>query len=89
MIQENKFKYHKLSDHLPSDQMKICVCVRKRPIFKEELASHENDVVSVANPELRLFTQKLKVDGISKYLDVANFKFDNTFNENQTTEELY
>jgi len=69
--------------------MNVCVCVRKRPIFKNELLAGENDVISVANPELKLFTQKLKVDGISKYLDVANFKFDNAFNENETTEELF
>ena len=62
--------------------MKVCVCVRKRPIFKSELAGGENDVVSVANPEIRLFTQKYKVDGISKYIDMSSFKFDNAFNEN-------
>ncbi len=89
MIQNKKFDCHKLTEHIRSDQMKVCVCVRKRPIFKPELAAGENDVVSVANPEIRLFTQKLKVDGISKYLDVQNFKFDNSFNENQETHELF
>lgn len=60
--------------------MKLCVCVRKRPIFKKETILGENDCVSVANPELKIFTPKLKVDGITKYLEENHFKFDNTFN---------
>jgi len=62
--------------------MKVCVCVRKRPIFKKETLSGENDVVSVANPEIKLFTHKFKVDGITKYLEENKYKFDNAFNEN-------
>ncbi len=46
-------------------------------------------MVSVANPEIKLFTHKFKVDGITKYLEENVFKFDNAFNENQTTEELF
>lgn len=62
--------------------MKVCVCVWKRPIFKKETLAGENDVVSVANPEIKLFSHKYKVDGITKYLEENLFKFDNTFNEN-------
>ena len=69
--------------------MKLCVCVRKRPIFKKELAEGENDCLSVANPELKIFAPKFKVDGITKFLEENLFIFDNTFNENETTEELY
>ena len=69
--------------------MKLCVCVRKRPIFKKELLEGDNDCLSVANPEVKIFNQKLKVDGITKYLEDTNFKFDNTFNENETTKDLY
>lgn len=76
-------------DHQPSNQMKLCVCVRKRPIFKKELTEGDNDCLSVANPEVKIFNQKLKVDGITKYLEENQFKFDNTFNENETTEDLY
>ena len=89
MIQKKKYKYHKLADHLESKNMKLCVCVRKRPIFKKELAEGENDCLSVANPELKIFTPKFKVDGITKFLEENLFKFDNSFNENETTEELY
>jgi kinesin family protein 2/24 len=56
MIEKKKYKAHLLGDHITSKQMKLCVCVRKRPIFKHELASGENDCISVANPELKIFT---------------------------------
>ena len=89
MIENKLFKVHKLTEHISPEKMRVCVCVRKRPIFKSELLNGENDVVSVANPELRLFYQKFKVDGITKYLESQTFKFDNAYNENQSTEELY
>ena len=60
--------------------MKLCVCVRKRPIFKKELLNGENDCISVANPEIKIFNSKFKVDGITKYLEDNLFTFDNTFN---------
>lgn len=69
--------------------MKLCVCVRKRPIFKKELLEGDNDCLSVSNPEIKIFSQKLKVDGITKFLEENHFRFDNTFNENETTEDLY
>ena len=49
--------------------MKLVVCVRKRPIFKKELISGQNDCISIANPELKIFIPKIKVDGITKYID--------------------
>ena len=49
----------------------------------------ENDCISVANPEIKIFTPKFKVDGITKYLEANKFWFDNTFNENESTDELY
>ncbi len=85
MIEVKKYQVHRLSDHISSESMKLCVCIRKRPIFKKELQERENDCISVANPELKLFTPKFKVDGITKYLEENLFKFDNTFNENETT----
>lgn len=89
MISTQKYQVHRLAEHQPSNMMKLCVCVRKRPIFKKELADGDNDCLSVANPEVKIFYQKLKVDGITKYLEENHFKFDNTFNENESTKELY
>jgi hypothetical protein len=30
-----------------------------------------------------------KVDGITKYVKDSNFKFDNTFNENENSQDMY
>ena len=32
---------------------------------------------------------KIKIDGITKYLEDHDFYFDNTFNENELTDEIY
>ena len=89
MIEEEKYNVHMLADHQSADDMKLCVCVRKRPIFKKELSSGENDCLSVANPEIKVFESKFKVDGITKYIEKHNFTFDNTFNENEDTKDVY
>ena len=89
MIEEEKFQVHRLVEHQSADDLKLCVCVRKRPIFKKELLSGENDCISVANPEIKVFESKFKVDGITKYIEKHNFTFDNAFNENESTSELY
>ena len=36
-----------------------------------------------------MFDSKLKVDGITKYVDEHVFTFDNTFNEQESTEDVY
>ena len=78
-----------LAPHRSSRNMKLCVCVRKRPIFVKEEEAGENDSVSCANPQIKVFESKLKVDGITKYVDEHVFAFDNTFNENESTEDVY
>lgn len=47
------------------------------------------DSVSCANPQIKVLESKLKVDGITKYIEDHSFTFDNTFNENETHEDLY
>ena len=59
--------------------MKISVCVRKRPIFQKEEANGEMDAVSAANPKIRVHECKLRVDGITKYIENHDFNFDNAF----------
>lgn len=68
---------------------RICICVRKRPISDKEIAKNDHDSISCINPSVWIHSAKFKVDGISKYLDHSCFKFDHTFDENVTTEELY
>lgn len=58
-----------MQSHIPADQLKINVVIKKRPIFQPELASGEIDVVSVSNPKVIVHDCKYKVDGITKFID--------------------
>lgn len=89
MIEKHRYAEHLLAPHSYSIDMKLCVCVRKRPIFDKELNAGENDAVSCANPQIKVHFPKVKVDGITKYIDNHLFTFDNTFNENESNEDLY
>lgn len=68
---------------------RICICVRKRPISAKEIAKNDHDSISCINPSVWIHSAKFKVDGISKYLDHSCFRFDHTFDEIVTTEEVY
>ena len=72
-----------------SENSKIFVCVRKRPIFQKEIMDGEIDCVSAINPNVYIYDCKLKIDGYTKYIDVNGFNFDNAFNENDNTDLLY
>lgn len=41
------------------------------------------------NPQIRVLEPKMKVDGITKYIDTTDFKFDNTFGDHENTNVLY
>jgi kinesin family member 2/24 len=75
--------------HAPPGEAKICICVRKRPISTKEIKRKDYDSVTCANPVVIVHDCKLRVDGISKYLDNASFEFDHSFHEDSTTDELY
>ena len=68
---------------------KICVCVRKRPIFDKEISNGEIDCISALNPKLCVYDCKVKIDGITKYIDTTDFYFDNVFHEKESTQTLY
>lgn len=51
-----------------------CSCFLQR-------ARKEHDAVSCFNPEVTVHDCKLRVDGISKYLDSVGFRFDHAFGE--------
>lgn len=76
-------------EHLTSTDMKICICIRKRPISEKEVKRKDYDSVTCLNPLVVVHDCKLKVDGISKYLDNTPFEFDHTFHEDDTTDEVY
>uniref|UniRef100_A0A672IFR7 Kinesin-like protein n=2 Tax=Salarias fasciatus TaxID=181472 RepID=A0A672IFR7_SALFA len=68
---------------------RICVCVRKRPLNKQEIAKKEIDVVSVTGGgELLVHEPKQKVD-LTKYLDNQLFRFDYSFDETSTNDLVY
>jgi kinesin family protein 2/24 len=75
--------------HINSDNSKIFVCVRKRPIFQKEIQEGEIDCISAINPKVSVYDCKVKIDGITKYIDTNDFYFDNFFHESEDTETLY
>uniref|UniRef100_A0A8C3TI27 Kinesin-like protein n=1 Tax=Catharus ustulatus TaxID=91951 RepID=A0A8C3TI27_CATUS len=73
----------------PIEEHRICVCVRKRPLNKQELLKKEFDVVTVLNKcVLMVHEPKQKVD-LTKYLDTQTFRFDFSFDETSSNEMVY
>lgn len=68
---------------------KIFVIVRKRPIFPKELSKGEIDCLTVSNPSLFIHEPKMKIDGITKYIEDHEFLFDNCFGDHEKTEQVY
>ena len=75
--------------HRAPNDSKIAICVRKRPISQKEVNRFDYDSVTCLNPQVTVHNCKLKVDGISKYLDNNTLEFDHTFGEDDSTELLY
>ncbi|XP_021106436.1 kinesin-like protein KIF2C isoform X2 [Heterocephalus glaber] len=80
---------HPLTVTDPIEEHRICVCVRKRPLNKQELARKEIDVISIPSKCLLLVHEpKLKVD-LTKYLENQTFCFDFAFDETASNEVVY
>jgi kinesin family protein 2/24 len=75
--------------HTNVSNMKISICVRKRPIFTKEEVNGEIDAVSASNPKIRVHECKFRVDGITKFVENHDFLFDNTYSDNESSEDLY
>ncbi|KAK7945656.1 hypothetical protein WMY93_001384 [Mugilogobius chulae] len=72
-----------------AESHRICVCVRKRPLNKQEIIKKEIDVVSVPGKgALLVHEPKQKVD-LTKYLDNQVFQFDYSFDETATNDLVY
>ncbi|CAK9012165.1 Diatom spindle kinesin-1 [Durusdinium trenchii] len=76
-------------EHSASGMLKINVVVRKRPVSESEIARKDYDSVSCSNPCVYVHHCKLKVDGITKFLDNVNFQLDHAFNEFSDNQEVY
>uniref|UniRef100_A0A7M4FJQ6 Kinesin-like protein n=1 Tax=Crocodylus porosus TaxID=8502 RepID=A0A7M4FJQ6_CROPO len=73
----------------PIEEHRICVCVRKRPLNKQERLKKECDVITVPSKNVLLVHEpKLKVD-LTKYLENQAFKFDYSFDETASNEMVY
>lgn len=59
----------------------IKVFVRKRPIFKHELESHEFDVISCMDEHIIVHDARMHNDMKKQYLHHYDFQFDYVFNE--------
>lgn len=80
---------HRISMADVAEEHRICVCVRKRPLNKQELAKKEFDIISVPSKSLVLVHEpKLKVD-LTKYLENQAFRFDYTFDETSANDMVY
>ncbi|CAL8344472.1 unnamed protein product [Merluccius merluccius] len=68
---------------------RICVCVRKRPLNRQEVIRKDIDVVSIpGRGSLLVHEPKQKVD-LTKYLENQVFQFDYSFDETATNELVY
>ncbi|XP_075567772.1 kinesin-like protein KIF2C isoform X2 [Pelecanus crispus] len=73
----------------PIEEHRICVCVRKRPLNKQELLKKECDVITVPSKSVLLVHEpKQKVD-LTKYLETQAFRFDFSFDEFSSNEMVY
>ena len=68
---------------------RICIAVRKRPVNAKEIRKSDYDSITCVNPLVIVHDCKLRVDGITKYLDNTSFSVDHTFHEDDTTEDVY
>jgi kinesin family protein 2/24 len=69
--------------------LRIAVCVRKRPINKKETSKKDIDCLTMPNKDLCLVhLPKLKVD-LTKYLDNQKFRFDFAFDEQTPNDLVY
>uniref|UniRef100_A0A8D0GFL3 Kinesin-like protein n=1 Tax=Sphenodon punctatus TaxID=8508 RepID=A0A8D0GFL3_SPHPU len=73
----------------PIEEHRICVCVRKRPLNKQELVKKECDIITIpSKSSILVHEPKLKVD-LTKYLETQPFRFDLSFDDNVTNEVVY
>ena len=89
MIRKYRETGPKEQPHAKTANEKITICVRKRPISSKEVKKYDHDSVTCSNPTVTVHESKLKVDGISKYLDNTSFEVDHSFEEEDTTDDIY
>ena len=58
-------------------------------VDQQKSSNAEIDSISCANPVIKVHFPKTKVDGITRYVEDYTFTFDESFNENEDTREVY
>ena len=58
-------------------------------MFKKEYKDDAFDCISTSNPTIRIHEPKIRVDGLTKYVDTTDFKFDNVFGDTKQTGVIY
>jgi len=58
-------------------------------LFQKEKTDGQIDCVSVSNPVIRIGEPKYKVDGITKFIENHDHRFDNVYGDNDDNEEMY
>ncbi|OQR96409.1 kinesin-like protein [Achlya hypogyna] len=89
MIKQFREQDHQELSHTSKGEMKITICVRKRPVNKREIRNKDYDCITCWHPKVIIHDCKLKVDGITKYLDSNAFAFDHSFDENTSNTTVY
>ena len=85
--QQYDIKHLTIND--PQKDLKICVCVRKRPITKKELNKKDIDVLTIPNNEVVIVhLPKVKLE-LTKYIDNQKFRFDYAFHESCNNDIVY
>lgn len=85
----NSLDYRPLTSTDPMEDHQICVCVRKRPMNKKEIAKRDTDVITIPNRDnVTVHEPKTKVD-LTKYLDNQTFRFDYAFDETVSNDVVY
>lgn len=89
LLEENKVDPMTKRPNLETGGMRTYVCVRKRILFEKEAKDGQIDCVSIANPLVRVGEPKYRIDGITKYVENQEYLFDNTFGDEDSTDDLY
>ncbi|KAI8064972.1 P-loop containing nucleoside triphosphate hydrolase protein [Thamnidium elegans] len=91
---ETKPTHYLLSQTIPtkpiqSQEQRIEVCVRKRPLNKRELAIKEQDIATLSGTRtIEIHAPKQKVD-LTKYTDHHSFTFDQVFDPTTSNRTIY
>ncbi|NWT06520.1 KIF2A protein, partial [Mionectes macconnelli] len=81
--------YRPLTTADPTDEHKICVCVRKRPLNKKETSVKDLDVITIPSKDVVMVHEpKQKVD-LTRYLENQTFRFDYAFDDTAPNEMVY